>query len=89
MSVRVRPIPIEEQLRTWNFPLYPINRRVNVRPKSNIHKIPAIEGDHLYITENSTLWLLVIDQQFKSLLFQARNSPTITDFMQVQVAHQK
>ncbi|KAL5262607.1 hypothetical protein ACHWQZ_G008117 [Mnemiopsis leidyi] len=49
MSVRVRPIPIEEQLRTWNFPLYPINRRVNVRPKSNIHKIPAIEGRKLRV----------------------------------------
>lgn len=49
MSVRVRPIPIEEQLKTWNFPLYPINRRVNVRPRTNDHKIPVIEGRKLRV----------------------------------------
>lgn len=49
MSVRVRPIPIEEQLRTWNFPLYPINRRVNVRPKINDHQIPVIQGRKLKV----------------------------------------
>ena len=42
MSIDVRRVPVEEQLKTWHFPLYPANRAV--QPTRNTQLIPSIEG---------------------------------------------
>ena len=68
MAVRVRPI--EEQLKRWNFPLYPVNRRVEVKQRNTSDGIPVIEGKLAVLVIEGKLAALVIDGNLRCLVIE-------------------